>query len=98
MASLFVISPQMTGVIGVALPLMVAVGTVVGSVLRRWSRKAQEKIAMATGVADEAISNVRTVRAFAMEGSEARRVFVLVSMVMVSHLLCQVVPTGIGCG
>ena len=70
--SLFFISPQMTGVVGVALPVMVAVGTVVGSVLRRWSRRAQEQIAIATGVADEAISNVRTVRAFAMEESEGR--------------------------
>jgi ATP-binding cassette subfamily B (MDR/TAP) protein 8 len=72
MASLFIISPQMTGVVGVALPVMVAIGTGVGSVLRKWSRKAQEQVAMATGVADEAISNVRTVRAFAMEESEAR--------------------------
>ncbi len=68
--SLFFISPQMTGVVGVALPAMIAVGTAMGSVLRRWSRKAQEQIATATGVADEAISNVRTVRAFAMEEDE----------------------------
>lgn len=71
-ASLFFISPQMTGVVGVTLPAMIAVGTAVGSVLRKWSRKAQEQVAMATGVADEAISNVRTVRSFAMEGSEGK--------------------------
>ena len=70
--SLFFISPQMTAVVGVALPVMITVGTAVGSVLRRWSRRAQEQIAMATGVADEAISNVRTVRAFAMEEEEGR--------------------------
>ena len=62
----------MTVVVGVALPVMVTIGTAVGSVLRRWSRKAQEQVAIATGVADEAISNVRTVRAFAMEESEGR--------------------------
>lgn len=72
MASLFFISPQMTAVVGVGLPVMVSIGTLVGSVLRRWSRKAQEQVAVATGVADEAISNVRTVRAFAMEDSEGR--------------------------
>lgn len=71
-ASLFFISPQMTVVVGVALPVMVTIGTAVGSVLRRWSRKAQEQVAIATGVADEAISSVRTVRAFAMEESEGR--------------------------
>lgn len=71
-ASLFFISPQMTGIVGVALPVMVAIGTGVGSVLRKWSRKAQEQIAVATGVADEAISNVRTVRAFSMEENEER--------------------------
>ena len=60
----------MTAVVGVALPVMVTIGTAVGSVLRKWSRKAQEQVAMATGVADEAISNVRTVRAFAMEDTE----------------------------
>ena len=70
-ASLCFISPQMTVVVGVALPVMVSIGTVVGSVLRRWSRKAQEQVAKATGVADEAIGNIRTVRAFAMEDSEA---------------------------
>ncbi len=71
-ASLYLISPQMTGVVGVALPVMVVIGTVMGSVLRRWSRKAQEQVAIATGVADEAISNVRTVRSFAMEENEER--------------------------
>lgn len=55
-----------------AVPAMITIGTVVGSVLRRWSRKAQEQVAIATGVADEAIGNVRTVRAFAMEESECR--------------------------
>ena len=71
-ASLLYISPQMTMLVGVSLPLMVATGTIIGSVLRRLSRRAQENVAIATGVADEALSNVRTVRAFAMESSEIR--------------------------
>ena len=70
--SLFYISPQMTAVVGVAVPVMVAVGTLIGSVLRKLSRRAQEQVAKATGVADEALSNVRTVRAFAMEPSEQK--------------------------
>ncbi len=70
--SLIFISPQMTAVVGVSVPLMVAMGTVIGSILRRLSARAQEQVAIATGVADEALSNVRTVRAFASEPSELR--------------------------
>ena len=75
-ASLVFISPQMTAVVGVALPVMVATGTVVGAILRKWSRKAQEQTAIATGIADEAISNVLTVRSFSMEEEEDRSVLV----------------------
>lgn len=75
-ASLFYISPQMTAIVGLAVPLMVATGTLIGSVLRQLSRRAQDQVAIATGVADEALSNVRTVRAFASETSEERWVHV----------------------
>ena len=34
----------MTAVVGVSLPLMIAVGSVLGHVLRRWSRDAQEQV------------------------------------------------------
>ena len=37
--SLYLISPQMTGLVGVALPVMIAVGTTFGAVLRQWSRR-----------------------------------------------------------
>ena len=72
LASLYLISPQMTGAVAIVLPTVILVGTVFGSVLRKWSRNAQEQVAIATGVADEAIGNMRTVRAFAMEDSENR--------------------------
>ena len=49
---------------------MVAVGTLLGSGLRKLSREAQAQVAKATAVADEAVGNVRTVRAFAMEDKE----------------------------
>ena len=42
--SLFMISPQMTGVVSVCLPAMIATGSVMGVVLRRWSREAQEQV------------------------------------------------------
>lgn len=71
LVSIYLISPKLTGLILVVLPTLVAAGALIGSVLRRLSRKAQEQVAKATGVADEALGNVRTVRAFAMEDREA---------------------------
>uniref|UniRef100_A0A9J7Z9T4 Mitochondrial potassium channel ATP-binding subunit n=2 Tax=Cyprinus carpio TaxID=7962 RepID=A0A9J7Z9T4_CYPCA len=68
--SLYVISPKLTGLTVVVLPCLVGAGALIGSFLRKLSRKAQEQVAKATGVADEALGNVRTVRAFAMEDRE----------------------------
>ncbi|XP_051970908.1 mitochondrial potassium channel ATP-binding subunit [Xyrauchen texanus] len=68
--SLYVISPKLTGLTVVVLPCLVGAGAFIGSFLRKLSRNAQEQVAKATGVADEALGNVRTVRAFAMEDRE----------------------------
>ncbi|CAN8004520.1 unnamed protein product, partial [Ixodes hexagonus] len=69
--SLYYISPSMTTWMMAVVPVMIAAGTAFGSLLRALSRAAQEQTARATGVADEAVSNIRTVRAFAMEDAEA---------------------------
>ncbi|XP_043923540.1 mitochondrial potassium channel ATP-binding subunit [Protopterus annectens] len=69
--SLYIISPKLTVLMVVVMPVLVGTGALIGSFLRRLSRRAQEQIAKATGVADEALGNVRTVRAFAMEDREA---------------------------
>ncbi|XP_060517346.1 mitochondrial potassium channel ATP-binding subunit-like isoform X2 [Cylas formicarius] len=68
--SLVTISPYMTLVTLLCVPSVIAVGTLFGSLLRFTSRRAQAQIEKATAVADEAVSNVRTVRAFAMEDQE----------------------------
>ncbi|XP_012670845.2 mitochondrial potassium channel ATP-binding subunit [Clupea harengus] len=68
--SLYMISPKLTGLTVVVLPCLVGAGAIIGSFLRQLSRKAQEQVSKATGVADEALGNVRTVRAFAMEDRE----------------------------
>uniref|UniRef100_A0A673L0Y8 Mitochondrial potassium channel ATP-binding subunit n=1 Tax=Sinocyclocheilus rhinocerous TaxID=307959 RepID=A0A673L0Y8_9TELE len=68
--SLHIISPKLTGLTVVVLPCLVGAGALIGSFLRKLSRKAQEQVAKATGVADETLGNVRTVRAFAMEDRE----------------------------
>lgn len=68
--SLVVISPQMTFVTLLCIPTIIVVGTVFGSLLRKISRKAQAQVEKTTAVADEAVGNIRTVRAFAMETQE----------------------------
>lgn len=68
--SLFILSPQMTVMVGVIVPVMIIIGTFIGNRLRYWSREAQGQVAMSTAVADEALGNIRTVRAFAMEDKE----------------------------
>ncbi|XP_056646697.1 mitochondrial potassium channel ATP-binding subunit isoform X1 [Diorhabda sublineata] len=68
--TLVMISPQMTLVSLLCIPSVIAVGTIFGTLLRSISRKAQAQIEKTTAVADEAVSNIRTVRAFAMEDQE----------------------------
>ena len=68
--SLLLMSPKLTGLLVVVVPAVVGTGTLLGSLLRVLSQEAQVQVAKATGVADEAIGNVRTVRAFAMEDKE----------------------------
>ncbi|NWV16746.1 ABCB8 protein, partial [Origma solitaria] len=69
--SLYLISPKLTGLLLVTLPALVGAGAFIGAFLRSLSRQAQEQVAKATVVADEALGNVRTVRAFAMEEQQA---------------------------
>lgn len=70
--SLYMISPQMAGLTGVFVPMIIGIGTALGSLLRSLSREAQHQVARATGVADECLANMRTVRAFAMEDTEKK--------------------------
>ncbi|XP_012882703.1 PREDICTED: ATP-binding cassette sub-family B member 8, mitochondrial isoform X1 [Dipodomys ordii] len=73
LVSLSMLSPRLTLLLAITTPILMGVGTLMGSSLRRLSRQCQEQIARATGVADEALGNVRTVRAFAMEQREEER-------------------------
>uniref|UniRef100_A0A8C0A5B5 Mitochondrial potassium channel ATP-binding subunit n=1 Tax=Bos mutus grunniens TaxID=30521 RepID=A0A8C0A5B5_BOSMU len=73
LVSLSMLSTRLTLLLMVATPALMGVGTLMGSALRKLSRQCQEQVARATGVADEALGNVRTVRAFAMEQREEER-------------------------
>ncbi|XP_067887161.1 mitochondrial potassium channel ATP-binding subunit isoform X3 [Heterodontus francisci] len=70
LVSLYFVSPKLTNLMCVAMPVLVGTGAYLGSYLRRLSQKAQEQIAKATCVADDALGNIRTVKAFAMEELE----------------------------
>ncbi|KAG7205622.1 hypothetical protein KM043_007585 [Ampulex compressa] len=52
------------------MPTIIFVGTLLGRSLRKLSTEAQNQIAKSTAVCEEAIQNVRTVRAFAAEEKE----------------------------
>ena len=56
----------------VVVPGVIGAGTLIGSFLRSVSKSAQHQVAKATSVGEEAVSNIRTVRAFAMEHEETR--------------------------
>ncbi|CAG2058581.1 unnamed protein product, partial [Timema podura] len=68
--SLFFISPEMAAAMLMLVPTVVLSGTLIGSLLRRLSREAQDQSARAAALGEEAISNIRTVRACAMEEHE----------------------------
>ncbi|KAJ8048881.1 ATP-binding cassette sub-family B member 8, mitochondrial [Holothuria leucospilota] len=68
--SLYFLSPRLTIVMLGTVPVIIIIGTFCGALLRRLSRSAQEQVSRAMSVADEALANIRTVRAFAMEPQE----------------------------
>jgi len=68
--SLYLISPSLTLYMAGIVPTIIGVGSFLGAFLRGQSRMAQAQISRSTAVCDEALSNIRTVRAFAMEEQE----------------------------
>ncbi|MBV9880114.1 MAG: ATP-binding cassette domain-containing protein [Gemmatirosa sp.] len=54
-------------------PVIVAAAVIFGRMLRRASTGVQDRVAEATGVADEAFSQIRTVQSFVREDEEVRR-------------------------
>ncbi|XP_070515194.1 mitochondrial potassium channel ATP-binding subunit isoform X2 [Cardiocondyla obscurior] len=68
--SVIVISPQLTTLVVFSLPPIIFIGTLLGKSLRKLSMEAQNQVAKSTAVCEEAIQNIRTVRAFAAENKE----------------------------
>jgi ABC transporter fused permease/ATP-binding protein len=66
-------SPVLTGVALAVVPVVAVGASLYGRMIRRLSRDVQDALAAANEVAEEAISGVRTVRAFAAEPREVAR-------------------------
>ncbi|KAL2711495.1 mitochondrial potassium channel ATP-binding subunit isoform X1, partial [Vespula squamosa] len=73
--SVIMISPQLTAAMLLCMPTVIFIGTLLGKSLRKLSTEAQNQIAKATAVCEEAIQNIRTVRAFAAENRETEVFF-----------------------
>ncbi len=70
---LFWYSWELTAIMLLVVPLVAGGAGTYGRMLRTVSREVQDTLARANGVAEEALSGVRTVRAFARESTEAER-------------------------
>ncbi len=67
---LAVTSPKLTGLVFLFVPLVVAPIVLLGRVVRRLSRVAQDEVAAVSAHAEETISAVRTVQAFTHEAAD----------------------------
>lgn len=73
LAILLSMHPRLTGVMLLALPPLVAAAVVFARRIERLSEKEQEALAESNVAAEEALSGIRTVQAFAREPEERRR-------------------------
>lgn len=70
---LVVTSPKLTGIVFLFVPFVVAPIVLIGRVVRRRSRVAQDEVAAVSGYAEETIGAIRTVQAFTHEEIDRRR-------------------------
>lgn len=72
-ALLLWMSPKLTAIAMVIVPLGAVGGAIFGRYVRRISQKVQDALAASTVIAEEAIAGIRTVRSFAREKQEVER-------------------------
>ncbi|XP_024082049.1 ATP-binding cassette sub-family B member 8, mitochondrial isoform X2 [Cimex lectularius] len=82
--SLYIISPKMTLAIVGVVPVIISVGTACGSLLRSMSKKAQKEAMKVASMFEETLTTIRTIKAFANEEFECRKLKVLLTEI--SHL------------
>ena len=78
--------PLLTATTLAVVPLVVGAAFLFGRALRRASTGVQDRIAEATGTADEAFSQIRTVQSFVREDEEVRRYGIHVSDVIAAAI------------
>ena len=67
---LVITSPKLTGIVFLFVPFVVAPIVMIGRVVRRRSRAAQDEVAAVSGYAEETLGAIRTVQAFTHENSD----------------------------
>lgn len=65
-------SAKMTLLTVAVVPIVILVGSIFGTILRKISNAVQTQNAFAMAISSEAFSNIRTVKKFAMEDSEQK--------------------------
>ncbi|XP_076656791.1 mitochondrial potassium channel ATP-binding subunit [Halictus rubicundus] len=68
--SVIIISSELTTAMVISMSTIILIGTLLGKNLRQLSAKAQSQTSKSTAVCEEAIQNVKTVKAFAAEDKE----------------------------
>lgn len=74
-AFLILLSWKLTFLAALVLPLVFGFIYLMGRILRRYSTRSQEKMADVNSVLEETVSNIRIVKAYAMEKFEIRKFF-----------------------
>lgn len=70
---LAITSPGLTGLVVLAIPLIVAPLLFMGRSVRDWSRKSQDRVADTAAFASEALNSIQTVQAFTHEAQDRTR-------------------------
>ncbi len=70
---LTVMSPRLTGIAMLIVPVGILIGAFYGRMIRRISVKVQDALAASTEIAEESIAGIRTVRSFSQESGEVAR-------------------------
>ncbi|KAI6653544.1 ATP-binding cassette sub-family B member 8, mitochondrial-like [Oopsacas minuta] len=71
--NIFLLSKELSLTITASVLLIVFIGSIFGSVLRKWSRQAQAQTSNTLAIADESLSNIRTVRSLGREKFEEEK-------------------------
>jgi subfamily B ATP-binding cassette protein MsbA len=98
---LLILSPKLTLLSLILLPVIFGFIWFIGKKLRKYSGRAQEKMADVSSVVEEAVSNIRIIKAFSMEQFESKKFFTatkdyfksLLRMARVRHLASPINDT-----